>query len=292
LIVSTWGVAGVGLVVLTVVTLRSGTPRAIRTVGGLTLAAVAGIALATSAAVPEEGTIANYFYGRYLSCLAPVLFMVAAAAVVRAGKTALARAVMVTAGMAVLTAAIVGLYAGDKLTRGFFVSTDFPETCFLTWTWDGFKLWPTTAAALALLAVAVIALTMYGRRRALIPVAIGFAVVDIAAAIAFTGHISRYWSNAYASMDDFTPEIRPADRVGLDFPDLSWQIWVLQAFESRHGLTPIDPSGHFPLPSDLTVVVVPWKPGAPRQSFPAAPKNWHFAWASPGGGWALWRRTP
>ena len=67
LIVSTWGVAGVGLVVLAMVTLRSGTPRATRVVGALTLVSAVGIAFAASAAVPDEGTIANFVYGAPVS---------------------------------------------------------------------------------------------------------------------------------------------------------------------------------------------------------------------------------
>lgn len=292
LIVSTWGVAGVGLVVLTVVTLRSGLPFATRVVCGLTLVSLAGIAFAASAAVPSEGATANFVYGRYLSCLLPVLFMAGATAAVRARKAVVAWSVLVSGGMALLSAAIVQLYAGDKLTHDLFLSTDFPEICFLTWTWNAFKLWPTTASALVLLAMAVIAMAVFGRRRALLPVAVGVAVVDVVAAIAFTGHVSQYWRDAYSRVDGLTADIRPADRIGADLTDLGWQIWVLHAFESRHGLTPIDPWGHFSLPPNLTAVVVPWTPGTPpRKTFPAAPRNWHVTAVS-GGGWALWRRSP
>ena len=292
LIVATWGVAGIGLVILTIAALRSSVPRATRVVSGLTLISMVGIAFATSAAVPNEGTIANFVYGRYLSCLAPVLFMAGATAAVRASKVIVAGSVLASGGLAVLSAAIVGLYAGDKLNRDLFLSTDFPELCPLTWTWNAFKLWPTTASALTLLTAAVTAISICGRRRALLPVALGIGVVDIVAAIAFTGHITRYWNHTYAQMADIAPELRPTDRVGLDFRDLSWRTWGLQAFESRHGLTFIDPTGHFTLPPDLTVAVVAWASGTPpRRTFPGAPRNWRVVAVSPGG-WALWRRFP
>src|SRR5258708_5597434 len=129
LIVSTWGVAGVGLVALGVLAVRRGTPHATRATACLTLAALAGIALATSAATPDEGTVANFASGRSLACLAPVLFMAGAVFAVRSTRTAAMRTLLATACLALVTGGVVWLHAGDRLSRNSFPALDFPEIC-------------------------------------------------------------------------------------------------------------------------------------------------------------------
>ncbi|TYB43012.1 phospholipid carrier-dependent glycosyltransferase [Actinomadura chibensis] len=293
LIVSTWGIAGLGLVALVIVTVRDHAPFGTRVTAALTLVCTAGLAFATSAATPDEHTVSNFVYGRYLTCLVPVLFMAAAVLAVRAPVVTALQAAPITTAVTLAAGAIVWLSAGSRLSRGFFLSTDFPETGFLTWKWDAFRLWPATIAALLLL-VGAAALIAYGGGRAIMATAGMVAAVNVAAAVAATNHIVTPWDHRYAVAASLKEELRPDDKVGVNFPGLDWRVWVLQAFQSRHGLVPIDSSGRFPLPRDLTLVVVPWPRGTViARSWPAAPPNWHIVSARlPGaGGWVAWRRT-
>lgn len=292
LVTSTWGIAGIGLAAVTGVALCATTPRATRVVAALTLTCLIGIALASSAGTPDEGTVGNFLYGRYLCILAPVLVMAAAILVLRAGATTVLRACLAAVATTVGTGSLVWLAVGDRLPHLMFANIDFPEVSFLTWSWDTLKFWPATMTVALLLVLTGVALTYY-RRRALFAVAAAITALDLTAAAAFTNHVSGRMERWLASYASLTPEIRPSDRVGTNYPDLYRVIWVLHAFQSRHGLTPIDRYGRFPLPGDLTLVVVPWNQGAePRLSWPAAPPDWHVVVTHqvPGGGWVLWRR--
>src|SRR5690606_40426670 len=84
--VATGGVAAVGLAAVAFAVLRPSAASAVPGTAGRTralalavLVVVAGIAFATSAALPVEYRIGNYVYGRYLACVTPVLFAVGVA---------------------------------------------------------------------------------------------------------------------------------------------------------------------------------------------------------------------
>lgn len=294
LIVSTWGVAGIGLVALVIAVIREREPLGTRITAALALICTFGLAFATSAATPDENTVANFVYGRYLTCIAPILFMAATVLVVRSPLVTAFRAAPIASAITLFTGALVWLHAGNRLSKDFFLSTDFAEISFLTWNWDEFRLWPATVTALLLLAGAA-ALIAYGGGRAILGAAGMIAVLNVVAVLASSNHIVGHWDQRYSSVASLKNELRADDKVGVNFPGLDWRIWVLHAFQSRHGLVPIDRSGRFPLPADLTLVVVPWTPGTTlAQSWPAAPPTWHITSArKPGfGGWVAWRRSP
>lgn len=290
LIVSTWGLAGVGLVAAAAAAVRRSTPLATRTAAALTLVSVAGIALATSAATPDEGTVANLAYGRYLTCLAPALFLAGAACVIRATRIRVAMAVSAAAGLTVVCALVVWLHAGNRLTQAFFLSLDFPEMTVLTWSWDRLRFWWVTAAALVLLPGLALA-----RNRRLGPVLVAFAAaVNLAVVALVIGRDTRYWADTLdkaSSLDDAV--LSPDDRVGIDYRDMRWQIWVSLAFQVQSHLLPIDRFDSRTLPKDLTLVIVPWDPhDLPRASWPAAPSGFvpiSAHWTD-SGNWVAWRR--
>jgi hypothetical protein len=294
LIISTWGVAGVGLVVVGVLAVRRGTPRATRATACLTLAALAGIALATSAATPDEGTVANFVYGRYVACLAPVLFMAGAVFAVRSTRTAAVRALLATAGLTLVTGGVVWLHAGDRLSRNFFGEFDFPEICVLTWNWSSLELWSATWVALLLLALAAFVIAN-GHRDGLLIVAAAFIALDLAIVAVFTNRVTRYWAGQLESATSLAPAgLRAQDHVAVHYPGLSWRIWVSQAFQVRNGLKPIDRYRRDTLPPDATLVVVPWDARTvPQQSWPAAPGNWRpvSVRRTYTGDWVAWRRA-
>lgn len=292
LIVSTWGVAGIGLVVL-VLAFRRGTARPIRATAGLTLLTLLGIGLSTSGAIADEGTVANFAYGRYLACLVPVLFLAGAAFAWRAPQVTMARVLLVTAGTALAASAIVRMHAGDRLSGNFFSSFDFPEICFLTWNWDSFQLWPATVAALLLLALAGLVLIRYDRRRGLCAIAVAVIVLDLATVIVVTNRISRHWSRELELDTSLASAgLRAQDRVGVSYEGMPWRIWVSHAFQARNGLRAIDRYRRDSLPPDVTLVIVPWDSGASWDSWPGAPADWQPVSINrtPTGNWVAWRR--
>jgi hypothetical protein len=294
LIVSTLGVAGVGLVAAGGCVLRRGAPRAVRAAAGLTLAAVAGIALASSAAVPDERTVGNFVYGRYLTCLSPVLFIAGAVFAVRATRRTAVRGVSAVASLALATGGIVWLHAGDRLTRYFFASFDFPESSFITWNWSTLRLWSTTWTALVVLTLSALVIAN-GRRDGVLICGMAFIAFGLAVVSVMTDRVTQYWARRLESVTSLAPAgLRPNDHVAMDYQGMQWRIWVCQAFEVRTGLKPLDRHRPATLPPDTTLVVVPWDVGiAAEKSWPAAPANWHpvAARQTYAGDWVAWRRA-
>ncbi|WP_345360158.1 hypothetical protein [Actinoallomurus liliacearum] len=290
LIASTWGLAGVGLVAAALAALRQSTPLATRATAVLTLVTVAGIALATSAATPDEGTVANLAYGRYLGCLAPALFLAGAALVVRATRIGVVKAVLVTAGLTLASALVVLLHAGGRLTHAFFLSLDFPEMSALTWSWDRLRFWWVTAVVLLSLLIVVLA---KGRKVVRALVALGVAA-DLAVVTVAVDRDARHWADTLYNASSLAgAALRPDDRVGIDYRDMSWRVWVSQAFQVQSHLQPIDRLNPRTLPQGLTLVIVPWDPHqAPQTSWPAAPPGFapvSVHWTD-SGNWVAWRR--
>lgn len=294
LIVSTWGVAGVGLAVIVVLAVRRGTPPATRATACLILATLVGIALATSAATADEGTIANFAYGRYLDCLAPILFLAGAVFAARCTRTAAVWALLATAGLTLMTAGIVRLHAGERLSTEFFGTADFPEICVLTWNWSSLKLWFATWVALLLLGLAGLVIAS-GGRDGLRTVAVAFIALNLTVIVVDTDRDTRVWEQRVESATSLAPAgLRPQDHVAVDYLDLQWIIWVSQAFQARNGLKAIDRNRRETLPPDVTLVVVPWdSETSPRKSWPAAPANWRpvSVRQTYAGDWVAWRRA-
>ncbi|WP_460340590.1 hypothetical protein [Actinoallomurus acanthiterrae] len=293
LIVSTVGVAGVGLVAVGVLAARRSTPIPIRATASVMLAAIAGIAIASSAAVPDEGAVANFAYGRYLGCLTPVLFMAGAVFAVRATRRAAVQVVLATAALALVTGGIVCLHAGDRLSRTFFTALEFPEICFFTWSWDSLKLWSATCVALLLLALSG-ALIAKWRRGGLLIVAAAFIAFALADTTVVANRVVRHLEKGLWSDTSLAPAgLRAQDRVAVNYPGLPWRIWVAQASQVRTRLVPIDRSRRETLPPDATLVVVPWDGVLPPEfSWPAVPAGWHIVLVRHTftGDWVAWRR--
>jgi hypothetical protein len=293
LIVSTFGVAGVGLVAVGVLAVRRRTPVAMRATACVMLAVLTGIAIATSAAVPDEGAVANFVYGRYLGCLAPVLFMAGAAFAVRATRWAAVQVVLATAALALVTGGIVCLHAGDRLSRNFFTPLEFPEISFFTGSWDSLRLWSATCTALLVPALAGVVIAK-GRRGGSLIVAGGFIAFALADMTVVANRVVRPLERMLWSATSLAPAgLRAHDRVAVNYPDLAWRIWVTQAFQVRTGLVPIDRFRGATLPPDVTLVVVPWDGLLPPEfSWPAAPEGWHPVSVrhTYTGDWVAWRR--
>ncbi|GAA3469240.1 hypothetical protein GCM10018965_037930 [Nonomuraea roseola] len=295
-IVATWGLAGVGLVALAALVLRRGAPSADRLVAGATVAAVAGVALATAAALPSEGTVANLAYGRYLACLTPVLLVVGLTVLTRARRAVALRAVLATAALTLATMAIVRMHAGERLARDFFGVFDFPEISFLTWNWESLNLGLATLTAVLALTLAALVRATLPRRKGLAVIAAACVAAECAIAGVTVAKVSAPWGNVLSFATDLTPAgLRPEDRVGISYEGLHWRIWVSHAVQVPTRLVPVDLRRPDWLPPDVTLVVVPWRAGTPSQStWPAAPKGWWpvISNQNHAGNWVAWRRAP
>ncbi|MEU4547730.1 hypothetical protein [Nonomuraea dietziae] len=297
LIASTWGLAGVGLVATLVVLVRREMGPAMRASAGCIIAAVAGIALVTSAAVPDEGTVANFAYGRYLVPLVPALFLSGAAVLLRAGRDLCVRAVAVTAGVLVFCALVVWGYAGRRLKDDFFGVFDFPEIAASTWSWTAFELgWATCLALLALAAVGASAWYTTRAATAATAVFIAIGVWGVAVMAVVTPRSTNHWSRQLYAATDLKPAgLTPTDVVALDYRDMPWRVWVSQAFQVPARFIPINRDHINTVPSNTTLVIVPWDVRQPPlSSWPAAPLN--FAPVAirntSAGAWVAWRRVP
>ena len=132
LIVGTWGLAGLGLVAVTAVLVRRASATPDRIMAAVLLAGTAGVAYASSAALPDEHRVGNYAYGRYLSCVALVFALAGVAALVRAGSRTAAVRLTSAAVLTTLAAWLwVLAHAGDRLHTYNFIGFDFPEAMFL-----------------------------------------------------------------------------------------------------------------------------------------------------------------
>ncbi|MFF5260649.1 hypothetical protein ACFY4C_17040 [Actinomadura viridis] len=151
MICGTWGLAGVGVILVARTVLTRTSPTADRIMCGVLLGVTAGVAYASSAALPNEHRIGNYAYGRYLACVVVVYALVGLAALVKVGSVR--RVFAATLVLTAFSAAWVRLYGGDLLERYAFYVWDLPEVGLLGGSYDHFRPAVTTAVAGLLLAV-------------------------------------------------------------------------------------------------------------------------------------------
>ena len=275
LIVCTWGVAGLGIVVLGYVAFRSSSA-VNRTLAVMVLAVMVGVALASSAALPDEHAVNNFVYGRYLSCLAPVLFVVGAATIVRARGRRLVPAFLGVATVVGVMGGIASWYAGKRLSAYPFARFNFPEIAFLIKDWNSLHMWQSTGAALLLLALVMAMRHKLGRDRELL-MGMALVAVNVAAMVVSTTQISwPMWRDGNAASDLFPAGLRATDRLAVDYRGLDFRVWMMHAFEvSWHPISVFQRNDPRTLPAATTLVVVPRQVGsAANLSWPKAPAGW------------------
>jgi hypothetical protein len=291
LAVTGWGISGVGLVAVVFVVVRGGD---LRVPASAALAVVLGIALASSAALPDEGTVANYAYGRYLTCMMPSLFVVGVVLLVRSRLRTVARAGLGMALLAISALSVVFGYAGEGIRKRFYGAFDFPDISFLAGDWATAHLWQATWTALAVFGAGVAVRVAFGSRAGL-PVFAGVLVaLSLTCVTLMTTRVTKIWDDRLGAATSLAPAgLEPEDRVALAYPGMPWRIWVSQAFQVRGGLTPFDPLDRGDPAPGITLIIVPWKAGTPaKASWPTARRGWHLAVARDvyAGRWTAWRR--
>ncbi|MFC5181863.1 phospholipid carrier-dependent glycosyltransferase [Actinomadura harenae] len=296
LIIGTGGLAGVGLLGCGSLAFRRGTEARLRMVALAVLASIAGIALATSAALPDEIRVGNYVYGRYLACFTPLLVGAGIAVLVRASRRTLALAAAGTVALAAASGAAVFLYAGDRLTKYVFTPFDFPESSFLTMDWQRFHLWRATAAGLALLGLAVLVVWALRGRKAMIVLAGALAVVEVGMTGTATAEISRPLVRRFTPITDLDGLAAPHDRVAVDW-QVPWKLRLPMLYNVWwHKNVEFDGNRRRPPASRADLIILNWRKGVPpertwRHGKP--PQGWHIVGTrtSPEGGWVAWRHS-
>ncbi|MFA1545239.1 hypothetical protein [Actinomadura chokoriensis] len=296
--VATGGIAAVGLLAVAFAAIRPpavlpGSPGRTRALALAVLAIVAGIALATSAALPVEYRIGNYVYGRYLACVTPVLFAAGVAVVLRAPRRALLWAVSSAAAVTVAAACVVQWYAGDLLGQYTYTSYDFPETSLLTWDWTSFRLWRATAIGLVLLglSVAVVRLRRYG------PLLLAglLAAVAIAMCVTAIDRIAQPLVRAETAHTDLRDrvDVRAQHSIAIDW-NVPWTIRLSQFYWAWWSDGIVFNARDVAPPQNVDVVVLAWPKDVPATaSWPkGAPPGWHVADSrrTVRGDWVAWTR--
>ncbi|WP_157420232.1 hypothetical protein [Actinomadura kijaniata] len=278
LVVSTWGLGGVGLVAVAAALARRRAAFGTRVMAGTLLVVTLGIAYASSAALPDEHRVGNFAYGRYLSCLALVHTLVGLAVLARAGTRTAVRCALGAGAVLAVTGAWVMAYAGKRLRTHLYIAFDFPETNFLTLDQKGFHLPEASLAALGLVAAFLVA-----RRFGWTAVAVALAAVNLAALTFTMGTSSR-------RVVPVLPLPGPAaGGVAVDV-NAHWRTHVSlvdQVWWTRIGRVDVRAG----VPADVCTVVVPRAAGAAVEStWPGHPAGWRaHTGETAGHAWVAWR---
>ncbi|URN06567.1 hypothetical protein LUW74_26845 [Actinomadura madurae] len=295
--VATGGVAAVGLVTAAFLAVRPAAaparPGPVRALALAVLALVAGIAFATSAALPVEYRIGNYVYGRYLACVTPVLFMAGVAVLASAARRTVLWAAGAAASLAVVAACVVQWYAGDLLTQYTFTAYDFPETAFLTWDWTAFRLWHATLTGLVLLGVSVAAVRL--RRHGPLVLAGLLAVVAVGMCATATDRIAQPLVRAETAHTDIrdSVDLTKQRSIAVDW-NIWWTIRLSQYYWAWWSDGSVFDARWTPPPQNVDMVVLAWPKDKPATaSWPkGAPPGWKVVDSrrTVEGDWVAWTR--
>ncbi|QXJ24341.1 hypothetical protein AGRA3207_005646 [Actinomadura graeca] len=297
--VATGGLAALGLVTVAFAAVRRGTPARLRALALGLLAIVAGIAFATSAALPVEYRIGNYVYGRYLACVTPILVAVGVAVLLRAPRRMLPRAVCSAAVLTVLAACVVQWYAGDRLSRYTYTRYDFPETSFLTWDWTSFRLWHATLAGLTLLGLAVLSTQLRRPSREAGPLVLAglLAAVALATVVTATDRIARPLVRETTAHTDLRgrADLPHTRSIALDW-NVPWTIRLSHYYWAWWSDGSIFDARWTKPPQNVDMVVLSWPKNVPATAtWPGgAPDGWKVTDSrrTPEGDWVAWIAPP
>jgi hypothetical protein len=286
----------------------------LRIMAALSVAIAVITAVTAPAALPADQS-QTWASGRYLDGMIATFFLVGAVVLLRARPRFILICAACTAGLTLLAAVTVSVYAGSSLpTSTFPTGFNFGEPAVLTQNWTSASVLLATAVALGLLAVWVL-LALAARRwsaavlgvrvsRALrVLGAAGLVAVSLAAVTQMTSHVSQAATPAQAqSTTGFVAVtgLKPPDRiavaftVGINLPatDVPYFLWAPQAFEvSRTELEFFNPA-QAP-PAGTTVVETGWPAGQPASAgWPNHPAGWQIVASNQAAGWVAWRLAP
>jgi hypothetical protein len=320
LVLDSWGIAGIGLVAAVAVAVRGGTggwtpPRAGGAVGASPLAGTERravrpdlpvmaslsvgvtvlIACVAPAALPPRQTL-TWASGRYLDGMVVTYFLVGAVVLLRATTRQILAFTACIAGLTVVAAMTVAVYAGTVLPTVRGKRFEFGEPAVLTQNWSRASVLVATAAALVLLLLWVYFALLARYMRVLAGV-LGAAVaaVSLVAMAQLTAHCSRVdsaWAKTMGMREMAAAGgLKPGEQVAVA-TNITGILRIAQAFEVSttqvHYFNPFCQ----PPPADVTVIDAAWPTGKPaRASLPDAPAGWRVVAANRFGSWVVWRRS-
>jgi hypothetical protein len=300
LTLDSWGLAGIGLIAAVAAIGRRGLRPDLRIMAGLSVSVTVLIAATAPAALPSD-TSQTWASGRYLDGMIVTFFLLGAVVLLRASTARILAYAAWAAGLTVLAAVIVTIYAGDSVpTNGIGAGFNFAEPAVLTQNWTQANVLLATAVALGLLGLWVVSAITIRRWRGgwlaggLGVLGLGVAAVSLVALAQMTSHVSQAFTSAEAAKTTgmvTASGLRPGEQIAIS-SDLSWQLAIPQAFAIWWTEPEVfDPASQAP-PAGVSVVEVPWPSGqSARASWPHAPAGWRVAAANASAGWVVWRKA-
>jgi len=308
-----WGLAGIGFFAALAVIARARFRADLRIMAALSVAVTVTTAVTAPAALPADQP-QTWASGRYLDGMIVTFFVAGAVVLLRARPRFILTCAACTAGLTVLAAVIVSVYAGSSLpTYSFPTGFAFGEPAVLTQDWTSAGVWLATAVTLGLLAVWVL-LALAARRwnavvlgvrvsRALRTLAAaGLAAVSLVAVTQMTSHVSQAAEPAQAqSTTGFVAVtgLKPGDRLAVAFTiggslpatEVPYFYWAPQAFEVSWTELEFFNPAQAP-PAGTTVVETGWPAGQPASSgWPNHPAGWYIVASNQAAGWVAWRKS-
>ena len=313
LVLDSWGLAGIGFFAALAVIARPRYRADLRIMAALSVAITVITAVTAPAALPVDQS-QTWASGRYLDGLIATFFVVGAVVLLRARPRFILVCAACTAGLTVLAALIVSVYAGSSLpTYSFPTRFNFGEPAVLTQNWTTASVWLATAVALGLLGVWVL-IALAARRwnavvlrvrvsRALRGLAVaGLAAVSLLAVTQMTSHVSQaYEPGQEQSTTGFVAAtgLKPGDQIAVAFTigtsvpatDVPYFLWAPQAFEESWTDLEFFNPAQAP-PASTTVVETGWPAGySPSAGWPNHPAGWHIVASNQAAGWVAWRKS-
>ena len=294
LVIGSWGIAGIGLVAAVIAAVRGGVRTDLRVMASLSVGVTILIACTASAALPPHQSL-TWASGRYLDGMTVAFFLVGAAVLLQARTRTILSLAACVAGLTVVAAMTVAVYAGTSLPTMRGKRFNFGEPAVLTQNWSHASVLVATVAALALLAVwvyfAILARYMHVLACVL---GAGVAAVSLVAVAQLTAYCSVA-DNAWAQQMGMSQMaaadgLKPGEQIAVA-SDISGILRLAQTFEvSSTQVRFFNPALQLP-PAGVAVVDMAWPAGQPAlTSWPEAPPGWRVVAANRFGSWVVWRR--
>ena len=307
LVLDSWGLAGIGFFAALAVIARPRYRADLRIMAALSVAITVITAVTAPAALPVDQS-QTWASGRYLDGLIATFFVVGAVVLLRARPRFILICAAGAAGLTVLAALIVSVYAGSSLpTYSFPTRFNFGEPAVLTQNWTSasqtlalVQFWVWIALAARRWSAAVRRVRVSRALRAL--AVAGLAAVSLLAVTQMTSHVSQAYEPAQEqSTTGFVAAtgLKPGDQIAVAFTigtsvpatDVPYFLWAPQAFEeSWTDLEFFNPAQAPPV--GTTVVETGWPAGhSPSSGWPNHPAGWHIVASNQAAGWVAWRKS-
>ena len=294
LVIGSWGIAGIGLVAAVIAAVRGGVRTDLRVMASLSVGVTILIACTASAALPPHQSL-TWASGRYLDGMTVAFFLVGAAVLLQARTRTILSLAACVAGLTVVAAMTVAVYAGTSLPTMRGKRFNFGEPAVLTQNWSHASVLVATVAALALLAVWVYFAILARYMRVLTYVlGAGVAAVSLVAVVQLTAYCSVA-DNAWAQQMGMSQMaaadgLKPAEQIAVA-SDISGILRLAQTFEVSSTQVRFFNPALQPPPAGVAVVDTAWPAGQLAQaSWPDAPAGWRIVAANRFGSWVVWRR--